>query len=126
MFSDTSSCGCTLPTVGGIGRTLNRRPAPGVVVIVLALVGAFFVSRGCQRSTVRITQDQAVALGQRYIDFKPAGHNVRIVPQGLPPKRYWGVSYWIREKNGKGYARCETVLLDTNTGVLQKGYPKDC
>jgi len=114
-----------LPSVDGTAPVLKTLPAPGVIVIVLALVGAFFVSRGCQRSSIRISKEQAVALGQRYIDFKPAGHGVRVLPRGLPPKRYWAVSYWIRSKGG-GFRKCQTVLLDTNTGKLQKGYPKNC
>jgi hypothetical protein len=107
-----------LPTVGGIARTLNRRPAPGVVVLVLALVGAFFVSRGCQRTQVRISEEQAVVLGERQLDFDPQGHNIRIVQRGLPPKRYWAVSYYIRRPSGNGYRRLTVLLVDVNTGKI--------
>jgi hypothetical protein len=104
--------------VGGIGRALRRRPAPGVVVLILALVGAFFVSRGCQRTAVRINEAQAVALGERQLDFDPQGHQIRIVQRGLPPKRYWAVSYFIRNKTG-GYRKLTVLLVDTNTGKVQ-------
>jgi len=107
-----------LPTVGGIGRTLRRRPAPGVVVIVLALVGAFFVSRGCQRTQVRINEAQAVAIGQRQLDFDPQAHTIRIVQRGVPPKRYWAVSYFIRNQTG-GYRKLKVLLIDANTGTVQ-------
>ena len=107
-----------MPTVGGIARTLSRRPAPGVIVVIIALVGAFLISRGCQRSYVRVTKDQAVAIGERQLDFKPQGHAVRMVLRGIPPKRYWGVSYWIRNQQG-GYRKLTVLLIDANTGKVQ-------
>ena len=107
-----------MPTVGGIGRTLRRRPAPGFVVIVLALVGAFLVSRGCQRTAVRINEAQAVALGERQLDFNPQGHTIRIVQRGVPPKKYWAVSYFIRNGTG-GYRKLTVLLIDANTGTIQ-------
>ena len=107
-----------MPTVGGIARTLRRRPAPGVVVLVLALVGAFLVSRGCQRTQVRISEEQAVAIGQRQLDFEPQGHTIRTVLRGVPPKRYWAVSYFIRNERG-GYRKITVLLVDANTGKVQ-------
>jgi len=107
-----------LPTVGGIARTLRRRPAPGVVVLVLALVGAFLVSRGCQRTQVRISEEQAVAIGQRQLDFEPQGHTIRMVLRGVPPKRHWAVSYFIRTTSGNRYRKLTVVLVDANTGKV--------
>jgi hypothetical protein len=108
-----------LPTIDGIGRALRRRPAPGVVVLVLALVGAFLVSRGCQRTAVRITEDQAVVIGQRQLDFEPQGHTIRMVLRGVPPKRHWAVSYFIRRPGANGYRRLTILLIDANTGKVQ-------
>ena len=107
-----------MPTVGGIGRTLSRRPAPGVIVLVIALVGAFLVSRGCQRTQVRISEEQAVVIGQRQLDFEPQGHTIRTVLRGVPPKRYWAVSYFIRNERG-GYRKITVLLVDANTGKVQ-------
>jgi hypothetical protein len=108
-----------LPTIAGTARTLRRRPAPGVVVLVLALVGAFLVSRGCQRTYVRISEEQAVALGERQLDFDPQGHNVRIVQRGVPPKRFWAVSYFIRNERG-GFRKLTVLLIDANTGKVEE------
>ena len=107
-----------MPTVGGIARTLSRRPAPGVIVLVIALVGAFLVSRGCQRTQVRISEEQAVVIGQRQLDFEPQGHTIRTVLRGVPPKRYWAVSYFIRNERG-GYRKITVLLVDANTGKVQ-------
>jgi hypothetical protein len=90
-----------------------------VIVLVLALVGAFFVSRGCQRSYVRISQEQAVALGERQLDFNPQGHNIRIVQRGVPPRRYWAISYFIRKTTGSGFKKLTVLLIDVNTGNVE-------
>jgi len=82
------------------------------------IVAAFLVSRGCQRSYVRITKDQAVGIGQRRIDFRPQGHTIRYVLRGVPPKRFWAVSYWIRNRTGSGYRRVTVVLVNANTGKV--------
>lgn len=110
-----------MPTIGGSARVRRVRLAPGVLVMIAALVGALLVSRGCQRSQVRVTKDQAVAIGEQRIGFKPQGHNVRIVLRGIPPKRFWGVSYWIRDAQG-GYRKLTIVLVNTNTGKIDNVY----
>jgi len=107
-----------VPTIGDTARTLRRRPAPGVVVIIIALVGAFLVSRGCQRTQVRISEEQAVALGERQLDFDPQGHNIRMVQRGVPPRRYWAVTYYIRNDRG-GYRKLTVLLIHANTGTVQ-------
>jgi hypothetical protein len=81
------------------------------------VVAAFLVSRGCQRSQARITEDQAVGIGQRAIDFRPQSHAVRMVLRGVPPKRFWAVSFWIRDPKG-GYRKLTVVLVDANTGKV--------
>ena len=99
---------------------LRTRLPPGLVVIAIALVGAFLVSRGCQRTQVRISKDQAIALGQRQLDFKPQDHSVRMVLRGIPPKRWWAVSYFIRKPHSSGYRKLETLLINANTGKIQR------
>lgn len=110
-----------MPTVAGTARGLRDRPLGRVLILALLLVAAFLVSRSCQRTYVRLTSDQAVAIGQRAIDFRPQGHNVRLLQRGLPPKRFWAVSYWIRDPKAKGgYSKLTVVLVDANTGVVDK------
>ncbi len=109
-----------MPTVAGTVRALRSRPAPGVVVLVVALIGAVLVSKGCQRSQVRVSKEQAVAIGQRQLDFKPTGHGVRMVLRGVPPKRYWAVSYYIRNPDGTGYRKLTVLLVNANTGKIQR------
>ena len=110
-----------MSTIGGSARVRRVLLAPGVLVMIAALVGAFLVSRGCQRSYVRVTKDQAVAIGEKRIGFKPQGHEVRILLRGVPPKRLWGVRYWIRDAHG-GYRKLTIVLVNANTGKIDKVY----
>ena len=85
------------------------------------VVAAFLVSRSCQRNYVRLTSDQAVGIAQREIDFHPQGHNVRLVQRGVPPKRFWAVSFWIRDSRAKGgYSKLTVVLVNANTGKVAK------
>jgi hypothetical protein len=108
-----------LPTVAGTAQALKERPIGRILVLVGVVILAFLVSRSCQRSYVRITSDQAVAIGEREIDFRPEGHTIRLVQRGIPPKRYWAVSYWIRDGKG-GYRKLTVVLVDGNTGKVKE------
>ncbi len=88
-------------------------------MLVGVVAAAFLASRSCQRNYVRITSDQAVAIGQREIDFHPVGHNVRFVQRGVPPRRYWAVSYWVRDpKDSSQYNKLTVVLVDANRGSV--------
>jgi hypothetical protein len=108
-----------LPTVAGTAQALRGRPIGRILVLVGVVVAAFLVSRSCQRNYVRITSDQAVAIGQREIDFRPEGHTIRFVQRGIPPKRYWAVSFWVRDpEDPSEYSKLTVVLVDANRGSV--------
>lgn len=109
-----------MPSVTVIERALRRRPAPGVIILVIALVGALLLSRSCQRNYVRISEQQAVVLGERQLDFKPQGHSIRMLQRGVPPRRYWAVSYFIRTPGGNGYRKLTLLLVNANTGKVER------
>ncbi len=67
---------------------------------------------------MRINEAQAVAIGQRQLDFDPQGHTVRIVQRGVPPRKYWAVSYFIRNETG-GFRKLTVLLIDANSGKVQ-------
>lgn len=108
-----------MPTVARAAQTLRGRPIGRILVLVGVVIVTFLVSRSCQRNYVRITSDQAVAIGQREIDFRPEGHTIRLVQRGVPPRRYWAVSYWIRDpKSQSQYRKLTVVLIDANRGTV--------
>ena len=107
-----------MPSVAGTARALRDRPLGRIAVLLGLIVAAFLVSRGCQRSYVRVTKDQAVGIAQRAIDFKPTGYTVKLIPRGVVKQtRAWAVSLWIRDPK-RGYRRLSVVLVDANTGKV--------
>lgn len=101
---------------------------PTVVVVLLVLFGgALFVSRSCQRTQVRLTKDQAVAVATRAVDFRPQQTQVRLVRQGLTAKPFWAVSLSIPLKGkpqagftGAKYERLAVVRVNANTGKVDQ------
>jgi Peptidase propeptide and YPEB domain len=84
---------------------------------VLALV----VSQSCQKSRVRVTQEQAVARAERQIDFEPTRTQVRLLGQGLNSKPYWIVSLSIprgSDPDTQVFDELAVVKIDANTGEV--------
>jgi hypothetical protein len=93
-----------------------------VAVIVALLVAAYFVSRGCQQSQVRITEGQAIAIAKRQVDFQPRTTQIRLLRQGLNRKPFWFVS--LSNPIGsptqpEGLTRLAIVQIDANTGKVE-------
>jgi hypothetical protein len=82
----------------------------GVVVGLLALT--FLVSRTCQKDNVRITKDQAIAMAERQIDFKPTRKQIRFLRQGLGARPFWIVSLSIP------FQELAVVEINANTGKV--------
>jgi hypothetical protein len=109
-----------LPTVAGIAQALRGpRPVP-VLIFVVVLVAAFAVSRTCQRSRVRVSATQAVAIAQSKIDFHPEGHTIRFVQRGVPPRPFWAVRFFIPDPNVQGgYRKATIVWVNARTGAVE-------
>jgi hypothetical protein len=108
--------------------TAWRRPTwPRLAVIGALLVVAFFVSRGCQQSQVRITEEQAIATAERQVDFKSENTQIRLLRQGLNSKPFWIVSLSVPGGEGENtYSHLALVRIDANTGEIaevQEGQP---
>jgi len=82
-----------------------------VALLVLGLV----LTRVLGRTDTRVSKEDAIAVARPKVDFKPQGHNIRLVRRGIPPKPFWIISFWIR-KGGGGYSRITVVLVDANSG----------
>lgn len=83
------------------------------MVGLLAL--GFLLTRGTGQTTPHVSKQRAVAIARSYVRFTPEGHTIRFVRQGIPPRAFWGVSFWIRGQNG-GYRRITFVLLSADSG----------
>jgi hypothetical protein len=87
-------------------------------VIGCVLLLAFFASRTCQRSQIRVTKDQAIATAERQVDFEPTREQVRLVRQGLNSKPFWAVSLSIPSRRDEGFRKLTVVRVDANTGKV--------
>ena len=86
-----------------------------VALLALGLV----LTRVLGRTTPKVSKQEAVAVARPNVHFKPQGHNIRLVRQGVPPRPVWAVSFWIR-KAGGGYSRITLVLVDANSGRVMQ------
>ena len=79
------------------------------------------VSQTCQKSQIRITEDEAIARAEREIDFEPTRTQVRLLGQGLNAKPYWIVSMSIPRGdnlNTQEFKELAVVRIDANTGKV--------
>ena len=85
-------------------------------VFVLALVFA----RGCQQSQVRISQEQAIVIAERQVNFEPDRTQIRMLRQGLNSKPYWIVSLSVPGEREGTFRRLATVKISANTGKVEE------
>jgi hypothetical protein len=101
------------------GTEWHRPTWPRIAVIAALLVLAFFVSRSCQQSQIRITKEQAIATAEERIDFTPENTQVRLLRQGLSSKPFWIVSLSIpSDENEDAFSQLALVRIDANTGEI--------
>ena len=113
---DTSSNGRS--AAGEPARDLRDRPLFRIAVLLGLLLLAFVVLKSCARQQNDVSQDQAVTIARQEIDFEPDKHQVRYVPQGIPPVYYWAVSFYTLNSHGNP-DRVEVVLVNATTGQVK-------
>ena len=105
------------------GRSGRVRPTWGRILVLIALVVlAAFAARSCQQSQIRISMEQAIAIADRQVDFKPGSTQIRMLRQGLNRKPFWFVS--LSDPIGsvvdpQGFTRLVVVEIDANTGKVE-------
>jgi hypothetical protein len=114
--SDTSSNGHK--DEAGTRRDLRDRPLFRIAVLLAVLVVAFISMKSCSRQQHDVSQDEAVAIARKEIDFEPDRYQVRYLPQGIPPVYYWGVNFYKLDENGQ-VVRTEVVLVNAETGEVK-------
>jgi hypothetical protein len=105
------------------GRSGRVRPTWGRILVLIALVVlAAIVARSCQQAQIRISKEQAIAIADRQVDFKPGSTQIRMLRQGLNRKPFWFVS--LSDPIGsaldpQGFTRLVVVEIDANTGKVE-------
>ena len=91
--------------------------SPRVLAFVGLLVVTVLVANSCQQSQVRFSQDQAVTLARKQVDFQPTRTQVRLVRQGIQSRPVWAVSLSVPTGPDK-FDRLAVVRVDANTGKI--------
>jgi hypothetical protein len=94
-----------------------------VGVIVAVLVLAFVVSQTCQKSSIRLDKNQAIAKAEAAVDFTPKRTQVRFLRQGLNSKPYWIVSLSRPGQAPGTFSELAVVRIDANTGKVKDVKP---
>lgn len=98
-------------------------PRPGwkaLVFVIVTFAAALAFSLTCQRSQVRITQQQAIGIALKQVTFEPKRTQIRFVRQGLGAVSFWAVSLSVPSRDGKMYRRLAVVQVNANTGEVAK------
>jgi hypothetical protein len=90
-----------------------------VAVLVAVLVVAFVASQTCQKSSIRLDKDQAIAKATRQVDFRPTGTQIRLLRQGITSRPYWIVSLSRRGKRPGTFSELAVVRINANTGKVE-------
>jgi hypothetical protein len=86
-----------------------------VGLIVLGLV----LSRVLGSTNPHVSKDRAVEIARPHAGFKPQGHTIRLVRQGIPPRAFWAISFWKHAPSG-AYSRITIVLVDAGNGRIEE------
>jgi hypothetical protein len=107
------------PVAANGGRRTGARgvPWPRVLAFVALLGATVFVANSCQRSQVRIDEQQAIATAREQVDFRPRAEQVRLVRQGLTSRPFWAVSLSV-PGGAAGFKELAVVKVDANTGKV--------
>lgn len=91
------------------------RPA----VIVGVLVVAFLAAQTCQKSSIRLDKDQAIARAEQQVQFTPTRTQVRFLRQGLTAKPYWVVSLSRPGEKRGTFSELAVVRINANSGRVE-------
>ena len=115
--SDTSSSG-RKGDAGTGRRDLRDRPLVRIAILIVVLLVAFGVTKSCARQQNDVSQDEAVAIARKEIDFEPDRYQIRYLPQGIPPVYYWAVNFQKLDEKDR-VIRVEVLLVNAATGAVQ-------
>ena len=106
----------------GAGAPRSPRGGPKwlrVGVIVAVLVLAFVAAQTCQKSSIRLDKNQAIAKAEAQVDFTPKRTQIRMLRQGVPSKPYWIVSLSRPGKAPGTFSELAVVRINANTGKVE-------
>ncbi len=63
----------------------------------------------------RVSQERAIAIAKRQIDYRPDRVQIRLVKRGFQSRPFWAVSLSTLDSNGQ-VDRASVVVVDARTG----------
>jgi hypothetical protein len=90
------------------------------VVIIGVLVVAFVAAQTCQKSSIRLDKNQAIAKATAQVDFTPKRTQVRLLRQGISSKPFWMVSLSRPGKLRGTFSKLAVFRINANTGKLER------
>ena len=84
---------------------------------VLAL--AFVVAQTCQKSTIRLDKNEAIAKAEAQIPFEPEHVQIRLLRQGLSSTPFWIVSLSVPGRTPTTFSELAVVRINANTGKVK-------
>lgn len=86
-------------------------------VLVVALLLALVVARGCGSAGRNVTKDEAIEIARASATFKGEKAQVRFLQQGIPPKPVWAVSLYDVDAQGRP-VNAHVILVSAATGEV--------
>jgi hypothetical protein len=88
-------------------------------VIVGVLVVAFVSAQTCQKSSIRLTKEQAIQKAEAQVDFEPRRTQIRLLRQGITSEPYWVVSLSRPGRRAGTFSELAVVRIDANSGKVK-------
>jgi hypothetical protein len=98
-------------------RPFSDTPWGKALLLVFVLVLAVIAARSCASRNTPITQDEAVEIARKELDFTPNQELTRFVPRGFQSRPTWAVSFYQRDEAGV-VERTLIVVVDANDGHI--------
>jgi peptidase YpeB-like protein len=103
----------------GARRGLRDRPLGRIAILLAVLLIAFVASRSCASVGNRISQDEAVAIAKKQVDYVPEKVQVRLLKRGIQSRPFWAVSLSTVAPNGS-LERVTVVVIDARSGRVDE------
>jgi hypothetical protein len=98
-------------------RGLRDRPFGRILVLLAVLVLAVAVSRSCGATEAEVSQEEAIAIAKREVDFEPTEVVVRFLKRGLNQRGFWLVGLSREDASGER-EQATNVIVDAETGAV--------
>ena len=87
------------------------------MVLLVALLLAAIVARGCGSAGRNVSSDQAIEIARDYWKSDAEKAQVRFFQRGIPPQPVWAVSLYDLDEDGSK-TNIRTVVVSATTGEI--------